>query len=55
MQSDPYVEGGVTDERQKAQMGEERVTGADGHRRAGRGRRWPPKIEFSVRRLTEGS
>ena len=55
MKSDPYVEGGVTDERQKAQMGEKRVTGGDGHWRAGRGRRWPPKIVFTVPRLMEGS
>ena len=39
----------------KSQMAEERVTDGDGHWRAGRGRGWPPKIEFTVPKLMEGS
>ena len=36
-------------------MGEDRVTGADGNWRGGRGRRWPPKIGLTVPKLMEGS
>ena len=32
----------------KSRMGEQRLTGADRHWRAGRENRWTPEIEFTV-------